>query len=95
LRNFQRSGEAWFRHADDGEGCLVDDDGLTDDARIEAEAPLPEVVGDHRHRRRVQPIVGRRDRPADRRGRTEALVVIARYVLTRRDFRVPSNTTLN
>ena len=41
LRHVQRAGKPFRRDADDGEGHLVDEDGLADDVRIAIEASVP------------------------------------------------------
>ena len=70
-----------MRDADDGEGDLVDEDGLADDVGIAIEAPAPLLVRDGRNGRCAWPVVRVGQRPAGRRADAESTKVVARHVL--------------
>lgn len=81
LRHVQCAGKAFTRDADDDEGDLVDEDGLSHDVRIAIEAPAPVLVRDGRHRRSAGRVVGVGQRPAARCADAEPTKVVARHVL--------------
>src|SRR6266540_556688 len=78
----QSAGKSRRRHANDGEGLLIEFERLADDCRVGAEPFLPELMAEYDHRRSacpvilsggyytgigVQPVLGRQSRCNSRR----------------------------
>ena len=61
-----------WRHTDDCEGKIVNQDRFADGGSRTSEAPLTEAVGDNYYGRRTRPVIIGIDQPAGRRGNTKA-----------------------
>jgi len=58
----QSAGKSRRRHANDGEGLLIEFERLADDCRVGAEPFLPELMAEYDHRRSACPVIFVRDR---------------------------------
>ena len=81
------SGEAVARDADDGQRLPVDDDRLVQDGGVRAESARPVAVGEDGDRMGAgRAIVGRRQRPAERRHDAEHVERVPAHELSRGAF---------
>ena len=74
---FGRVGDRWLQHTDDRRRARAEANRLSDHRRIAVQARRPETVRQHRHSRRVRPVVLLVQQPADHRMKAHDLEVRA------------------